>query len=158
MQQIPISRSNGHLMGLSYLDYLLSNLDYLLSIIYYLYQFAIISRVKPKMQNSPDLGTGPHLDKTKPARAYYCSSATRHHNSPGPGIEGDIAMFPVEFSSHIIMWLLGLVPLFDAEIVQVLRRVAMKDLHVAIVHVHGVGSNAALSQEPINMHPATLIR
>jgi hypothetical protein len=111
MQQIPISRSNGHLMGLSYLDYLLSNLDYLLSIIYYLYlyQFAIISRVKPKMQNSPDLGTGPHLDKTKPARAYYCSSATRHHNSPGPGIEGDIAMFPVEFSSHIIMWLLGLV-------------------------------------------------
>jgi len=35
--------------------------------------------------------------------AYRC----RHHNSPGPGILGDIAMFWVDIPGHIIMLVLG---------------------------------------------------
>ena len=56
-------------------------------------------------------------------RALRC----RHHNSPGPRIEGDIAMFPVEFSNHITMWLLGLVVISHhtrpAAVIQVVRKV-----------------------------------
>jgi hypothetical protein len=44
-----------------------------------------------------------------------------HHNSPGLGIAVNIAMFWVEISSHIIMWVLGLVLMEDFPFVSIQR-------------------------------------
>jgi hypothetical protein len=76
------------------------------TVLYSEYETAVWNGAKAQ----PNWGYGTTwIGQSQAYRNCLYGSATQHHNSPGPGTPGDIAMFWVKIYSHITMWVLGLV-------------------------------------------------